>query len=451
MFDLIAYTNCSHSPTVEDAWQAPDHGQARGYTNLSYWRDLASRLERGGFTALFFADAYNVANQYQGSIDPTIRHGEQFPENDPLPLLAALATATDSLGLVATASASFYPPYLLAKKLSTIDDLTDGRLGWNVVTSAGNLEFENVIGDYIPHDERYDRADEYLEVCYKLWEASWADDTIQMDEETGTYADPAGVSFIDHDGDYFEIPGPHMCAPTPQRTPVIFQAGQSERGREFAARHAEATFSFHLSRDAFADYVVDLTDRASAVGRPREEYNIYPAITPYVAPTEAQARATYERVLDYIDPETGLVRLSNHLNHDYSQYDLDAPLKDIDVEGIRGALKAFIADDKEWTVREAALRYARYPTAELIGTPETIADELERWGEAGADGFVVTAPLVPRMFEDIADYLIPELRTRNCYPDEYESGKTLREQLLEGTETIAENHPARSVRDDVNE
>jgi len=444
MFDLIAYTNCSHSPVVEDAWRMPGHGQADGYTDLGFWTDLATRLERGGFTALFFADAYNVANQYRGRIDPTVRRGEQFPENDPLPLLSALAGATDRLGLVATASTSFYPPYLLAKKLSTIDDLTDGRLGWNVVTSVGDLEFENVVGDYIDHDERYDRADEYLEVCYKLWERSWAADAVRRDEETGTYADPDRVSFVDHEGDYFEVPGPHMCAPTPQRTPVVFQAGQSDRGRAFAARHAEATFSFHLSRAGFESYVEDLTERAVAAGRDPDALNVYPAITPYVAPTETEARECYERVLDGIDPETGLVRLSNHLNHDYSQYDLDSPLEDVDVDGIRGVLNAFVDDEQTWTVREAAIRYARYPTAELVGTPSTVADELEKWGEAGADGFVVMAPLVPRQFVDVADYLIPELRERGLYPETVEPGQTLRERLF-GDDTVVDTHPAAMV------
>ncbi|WP_251343493.1 NtaA/DmoA family FMN-dependent monooxygenase [Haloplanus halophilus] len=439
MFDLIAYTNCSHSPTVEDAWRAPDHGQSRGYTDLDFWTDLASRLERGGFDALFFADAYNVADQYRGRIDPTIRRGEQVPENDPIPLLSALAAATDSLGLVVTASTSFYPPYLLAKKFSTVDALSDGRLGWNVVTSSGSLEFENVVGEYVPHDERYDRAAEHVTVCRRLWEDSWADGAVREDADADVYADPSGVSFVDFEGEYFEVPGPHMCAPTPQRTPVLFQAGQSDRGREFGVRHAEALFSFHLSLAGFERYVDDVAERASAVGR-TAPYNLYPAVTPYVAPTEAEARALHDRVLDAIEPETGLVRLSNHLNHDYGQYDLDAPLRDVDVEGIRGVLSAFLDDDREWTVRDAAVRYARYPTAELVGTPASVADELERWGAAGADGFVVMAPFVPRTFDDVATYLVPELRDRGLLAEPDDEDGTLRDRLLgaDGSETLPE-------------
>ena len=445
MFDLFAYLNCSHSPTVEDAWRLPEHDQPDGYTDLDFWTGLASSLEAGGFAGLFFADAYNVADNFRDSVDPAIRHGEQVPENDPLPLLSALAAATDHIGLVATASTSLYPPYLLAKKLSTIDDLADGRLGWNVVTSAGRLEFENVVGEYVPHDRRYDRAEEFLEVCCSLWEASWDDDAVVRDPETGTYADPDAVSFVDHHGESFDVPGPHMCAPTPQRTPVLFQAGSSDRGRAFAARHAEAVFSFHLSRDGFASHAEDIAARATAVGRRPDSHVLYPAVTPYVAPTAAAAERLRDRVVDAIDPETGLVRLSNHLNHDYAGYDLDAPLSDIDAEGIRGALRAFTEDDREWTVGEAAVRYARYPTAELVGTPETVADELERWGAAGADGFVVMAPLVPRTFDDVCRDLVPELRARDLLPatssdPSTATTPTLRERLF-GRGRLHESHP----------
>ncbi|WP_435067058.1 NtaA/DmoA family FMN-dependent monooxygenase [Haloplanus sp. C73] len=447
MLDLIAYTNCAHSPAVEDAWKAPDHGQAAGYCDVDFWTDLARRLERGGFSALFFADAFNVASQYRGSIRPTVRRGEQFPENDPLPLLSALGAATDSLGLIATASTSFYPPYLLAKKLSTIDHLTDGRLGWNVVTSSGELEFRNVVGEYVAHDERYEVADEYLDVCYRLWEHSWDADAVVTERASGTYADPDAVSFIDHDGEYFEVPGPHMCAPSPQRTPMLFQAGQSERGREFAAKHAEATFSFHLSRGGFEDYVADIVDRAAEYGRSRDDIRFFPAVTPYVAPTESDAESLYDRVIDYIDPETGLVRLSNHFNHDYSQYDPDAPLADLPVEGIRGALKVFIDDDREWTVGEAAKRYARYPAVELVGDGASVADELAQWHAAGADGLVVLAPLVPRSFEAVCDHLVPELRSRGLLPESPPTApRTLRERLFDREDpTLAASHRAWEV------
>ncbi|MFB6175861.1 MAG: NtaA/DmoA family FMN-dependent monooxygenase [Halobaculum sp.] len=441
MFDLFAYLNCSHSPVVEDAWRDDAHEQPDGYRDLAFWTGLAERLEAGGFTGAFFADAYNVANAYEDSIAATVRRGEQFPENDPLPVLSAMAAVTDRLGLVSTASVSLYPPYLLAKKLSTLDDLTDGRLGWNVVTSSGELEFENVREGYVPHDERYELADEYLRVCYALWEDSWDDGAVRRDRATGQYADPDGVSFVNHDGDYFTVPGPHMTAPTPQRTPVVFQAGQSDRGRTFAARHAEAMFSFHLSVGGFADYADDVTRRAREVGRERDAFRLYPAVTPYVAETRSAAEARRRRVIDLVEPETGLVRLSNHLGHDYAQYDHDEPLTAIDSEGIRGALRAFLDDDRTWTVGEAAVRYARYPTAELVGTPETVADELAAWGEAGADGFVVMAPFVPASFEAVADRLVPELRDRGLLADP-EPGQTLRETLF-GHARLDPDRPAR--------
>ena len=443
MLDLFAYLNCSHSPTVEDAWQLSGHTQPDGYTDIAFWTELAELLENGGFRGMFFADAYNVANNYQGEIAPTVRHGEQLPENDPLPLLSALAAVTERIGLVATASTSLYPPYLLAKKLSTIDDLTDGRLGWNIVTSAGQLEFENVVGEYISHDERYEQADEFMQICYGLWEESWEEGAVLQDAETGTFADPNAVSFIDHDGPTYSVPGPHMCAPTPQRTPVLFQAGQSDSGRAFATRHAEAVFSFHLSCDAFRSYASDVRKEMRANNRDRDQYRLYPAVTPYVASTTAAAEQFHQEIIETIAPETGLVRLSNHLNHDYSQYDTDARLEAIDADGIRGAIQAFMNDDRSWTVGEAAIRYARYPTAELVGTPTTVANKLERWNDAGADGFIFMAPAVPRTFRGVCTKLVPELRERGhiASKNALESGQqqTLREQLF-GTSRLPDSH-----------
>lgn len=441
MLDLFAYLNCSHSPVVEDAWRDDRHKQPDGYRDVSFWIEVAKQLESGGFTGAFFADAYNVADNYGDRIAPTVRQGQQLPENDPVVLLSAMAAATETLGLVTTASTSLYPPYLLAKKFSTLDDLTDGRLGWNVVTSSGRLEFENAADGYVSHDSRYDRAEEYLQVCYALWEDSWKDGAVVRAID-GNYADPEAVSFIDHDGDHYTVPGPHMCAPTPQRTPVVFQAGQSDRGREFAARHAEALFSFHLSVDGFAAYTADMTKRAADEGRNRDRFRLYPAVTVYIAPTHEQAERRRDRVIETIDPETGLVRLSNHLNHDYSQYDLDAPLADIAVEGIRGALRAFVDDEQHWTVGDAAVRYARYPTAEFVGTPDEVADGLQRWAAAGADGFVVMPPLVPASLEAVSEHLVPELRRRNLL-DTPTSDLTLREQLFDQGARPSPDRPAR--------
>lgn len=439
---LFAYTNCSPSPVVEDAWRHPEHEQADGVDDLSWWRGLARDLESGGFDGLFFADSLNVADRYGDSHDPALRRGEQVPEYDPLPLLTALAAATDELGLIASASTSFYEPYVLATKLATIDALSDGRVGWNVVTSSGRNEFANVRGEYLGHDERYDRAAEFLAVCYALWADSWADDALSFEAATDTVIDPDGVSRIDHEGDRFSVAGPFGCAPTPQRTPVLFQAGQSERGRAFAARHAEVTFAFALSREAFADHAADLRDRAEAAGRRPDDIHVCPGVTPYVAETTAAAEAARAEVHDLVTPETGLVRLSSHLDYDYSQHALDEPLRDVPAEGIRGVLRTFLEDDREWTVGEAARRYARYPVPEPTGTPAEVADELERWLDAGADGFVVMPALVPRTFERVSELLVPELRERGLLArSTTATGRTLRSRLF-GTDEPNERHPA---------
>lgn len=437
MFDLIAYANCSHSPHAADAWRHPDHEHAQRYTELDYWRELGQILETAPFAGLFLADAYNVADRFRGSIEPTIQQGEQFPENDPLPLLTSIAGATDQLGVITTASTSIYPPYLLAKKLSTIDHLTDGRLGWNIVTSSGRLEFANAETARLGHDARYDRADEYLDVVYKLWERSVDDGAVVANAEDGTYADPDRVQFIDHEGEYFALPGPHLVAPSPQRTPLLFQAGQSERGKAFAARHAEATFTFQMTTTSLREYVADLGDRAQDNGRAPP--SVFPGIAPYVAETETAAQSLHESVVTQTSTETGLVRLSNHLDHDYSQYDRDAPLRAIEVDGIRGVLTAFLNSDREWTVGEAARRYARHPVPEPVGTPEQVADTFAAWHAAGADGFMIMTPVVPAGFERVADLLVPELQRRGLMPEEYERG-TLRARIR-AADRLPETHP----------
>jgi FMN-dependent oxidoreductase (nitrilotriacetate monooxygenase family) len=457
--DLFAYTNCAHSPTVEDAWKHPRHRQAEGYTDVAFWESLGRLLERGGFAGLFFADAWNVTDSYGGSVDAAIRRGEQVPENDPLPLLAAIASATDDLGLIATASTSFYPPYLLAKKLSTIDHLTDGRLGWNVVTSSGEMEFRNMDVDYVPHDERYDVADEFMEVCYRLWEGSWEDGAVRMDATADAFADPDRVHRIDFEGEYFELPGPHLCAPSPQRTPTLFQAGQSDRGRAFAATHAEAAFVRAVDPEGFASAVADVRERARSVGRDPDSIRIYPGVAPYVAATESAARERFERVRDeVVSVETGLVRLSNHLDHDYSQYDPDEPLRAIETDAIRGVLELFLADDREWTVREAAIEYSFGGREEFVGTPATVADEMERWIEAGADGFLIRGHLVPATFADAVDHLVPELRRRGLLPPAEADpgsrpptgrGRTLRDRLTGDGPRLPADHPGRAAVDRV--
>lgn len=440
---LIAYTNCAHSPSVEDAWKLSRHHQNEGFADLEYWTSLARLLERGGFAGLFFADAWQVTRKYGGSIRPTVRRGHQVPEHDPLPLLAALAGATDHLGLVATASTMFYPPYMLAKKLSTIDHLTDGRLGWNVVTSSGEMEFANMGTEYVEHDLRYDVTEEYMEVCYRLWEDSWEDGAIVEDEGTDTYADPEKVHEIDYEGEHYRVPGAHLAAPSPQRTPFLFQAGQSDRGRDFAAKHAEATFVHAFDADQLRRTADDIRDRAESFGRDRDDVKVFTDVAPYVAETGEEARIQFDRVRDAVDVETGLIRLSNHLNHDYSQYDPDSRLADIPVNGIRGTLEAYVESDREWTIREAAIQYAFGGEPEFTGTPGEVADSIERWHEAGADGFLVMGHFVPGIFQDVADYLVPELRRRGLVRPANGGEGTLRERMMGGGPALPESHPAK--------
>jgi FMN-dependent oxidoreductase (nitrilotriacetate monooxygenase family) len=266
---LNAFSMNCVSHITQGLWRRPDTQQRR-YTDLGPWIELAELLERGRFDALFLADVVGLYDSYAGSRDAAVRHATQVPVNDPSLLIPAMAHATEHLGFAYTHSILQAPPYEFARRASTLDHLTDGRVAWNIVTSYLETAGRNLGHGRLPeHDERYERADEYAEVVYKLWEASWEDDAVLADVEQGIYADPAKVHDIDHVGRYYDVVGPHLCEPSPQRTPVLFQAGSSEAGRAFAARHAEGVFISARNPQGARALVDDINDRLVAAGRRR--------------------------------------------------------------------------------------------------------------------------------------------------------------------------------------
>jgi FMN-dependent oxidoreductase (nitrilotriacetate monooxygenase family) len=424
------------------SWRLPGD-QSHRYHDRDYWTDVARTAERGGFDAVFFADVRGIYDVYGDSRETAVEKAVQTPSNDPAYLIPAMAEVTDNLGFAITKSTSYNHPYQLAREFSTLDHLTDGRVAFNIVTSylesaADNLGYD----DRMDHDERYDRADEFMDVLYALFEDSWDDDAVVRDRDSGVYTDPEKVSAIDYEGDYFDVPGPHGAEPSPQRTPVLYQAGSSDRGREFAAEHAEAVFVSQPSVEAVEDYVDDLRERAASYGRDPDTLAFFPGIVPIVGETEAVAEAKYDAYTDAIDTEGVLALLSGFVDMDLSELDPDQQLEHIETEAIQGVVNAFTSnDDHDWTVREVA-EFAGLGTTSpvVVGTPEQVADEFQYWFEdVGVDGFNVKEVARPDSLRDFVDLVVPELRERGLLRDEYE-GETLRETTF-GRRGLPDGHP----------
>ncbi len=380
----------------------------------------------------FFADQFAAYEAFEGSMERTIRYATQFPVHDPVVLIPSLAAVTEKLGFAVTMSVTYYPPFLLARKLSTLDHLTKGRIGWNIVTSYHANEAKNFgMEMMLSHEERYQRAAEYMELCYALW-GSWDDDAVVMDMENGIFADPAKVRTIDFQGKWFQCRGPASVIPSPQGRPFLIQAGASGAGRDFAAKHAECIFGVQLTVENMRVFSDDVRARAVSNGRASSDLKILWGAMPIVAKTHAEAKDIQREAHERIPLEAGLTLMSGHLNYDLSQLDLDAPLEDIDVPGIRGVLTMFAdADGNMPTLRDAATRYGGgLAMPQLVGTPGEVADQLAHLHtHGGGDGFQFS-PIYygPQFFEDIVDMLIPELQERGVFREDY-AETSLRDRL----------------------
>ncbi|WP_049920055.1 LLM class flavin-dependent oxidoreductase [Halobiforma nitratireducens] len=440
-FNLFTMNSVEHvSPGT---WTIPGD-QSHRYTDREYWTDVARTAESAGFDAIFFADVRGIYDVYDDDRDPAIQRGIQTPSNAPQALVPAMAEVTDDIGFAITRSTSYVHPYQLARELSTLDHVSDGRIAFNVVTSYLESAAENLgLGDRMEHDERYDRADEFMDVCYRLWEDSWDDDAVVRDAEAGTYTDPDKVRAIDYEGEYFSIPGPHGCEPSPQRTPVIYQAGSSDRGREFAAKNAEGVFVSQPTKEATHDYIEDMRDRVSEHGRDPDSLKFFPGIVVVTAETDEIAQEKYETYTDHISVEGTLSLLSGFIDMDLSELEPDQAVEHIETDAIRGTINAFTKNDpdREWTVEEVA-QFAGLGTTSpvIVGGPETVVDELEAWrDEVGVDGFNLKEVTRPGTLRDFAEYVVPVLRERGLIREGYE-GDTLRENMF-GRTGLPAGHP----------
>lgn len=413
-------------------WRHPQD-QADQYNTIDYWVNLAQLLEKGRFDGLFIADVIGIYDVYENDRAATVREATQVPVNDPILLVSAMAHATEHLGFGITASTTFEHPYPFARRLSTLDHLTKGRIAWNIVTSYLESGTKNIeIGDKFQHEKRYQIADEYLEVCYKLWEGSWEDDAVVKDKVQGIFTDATKVHEINHHGEYFDVPGIHLCEPSPQRTPVLYQAGASTSGIAFAAQHAESTFISAPGKEATARYVQNLRTQARALGRNPEHIKVFSLATVIVAETREAAQAKYDDYTQYISYEGAMTLLSGWSGIDFSKFDPDEELQYIETNAIQSMLESLTtaSPDKKWTPRELANFAGIGGLGPIfIGTPADIADLFEEWIDAtDVDGFNLAYAITPGTFEDVVNLVIPELQRRGIFKKEYEEG-TLREKL----------------------
>lgn len=411
------------------AWRAPDASDSQSFADFAEFARIA---EDAKFDAVFLADMVGVrTNQLDAASKRA--HSGVYPF-EPVTLLSALSAVTSRIGLVATVSTSFSEPFNLARQFASLDRLSGGRAGWNLVTSTEQAAALNFGHDaLIPHAERYARAEEFADVVRGLWD-SWDDDAFLRDRDSGRYFDPQKLHVLDHRGSYFRVRGPLNIPPSPQGRPVVVQAGSSEPGKELAARTAEAIFTAQQTLPEAVAFYADVKGRLAKYGRSPDELKILPGVFPVVGETETEAREKFERLQSLILPEVGLSLLASFLG---APEIVDAapdapvpPLKETEGGKSRQALLVELARREGLSLRDLYLRIAGARGHwQVVGTPTQIADQLEeRFQNYGADGFNIMAPVLPSGLTDFIRLVVPELRRRNLFRSEYE-GRTLRDHL----------------------
>ncbi|MCL8026226.1 NtaA/DmoA family FMN-dependent monooxygenase [Nocardioides bruguierae] len=429
-FHLGWFTN--FAPPIWEGAFSGDIGST--WADGRFYMDFAKALDRAGFDYMMLEDSSMVSDAYEGTSRADLKHHLYAPKHDPLALAPLLASVTTNLGIVCTASTSFYPPYQLARAMSTLDHLSRGRIGWNIVTSSEDRAAQNYGLDHLyEHDARYDRADEFVEVVDKLW-SSWEPDALVMNRETGHYVDHTKVSTIDHKGQFYSVRGPLNTLPSPQRRPVICQAGGSPRGRQFAAEHADTIITQSRGKERMKAYRDDIRARAEHAGRNPDDVKLLYIVNPVLGETDAEAQERRAAALAQTDKnvERALAHLSALTEVDFSQFDLDAPLtQDVETNGHRTTLAEFLrlGENGAKTLREAAAGW-NINAVDLIGSVETVADQMQETMEfVGGDGFLISGPMTRQYISEVTDGLVPELQRRGLTRTSYEH-TTFRDNLL---------------------
>ena len=435
LFEMACVSHITHG-----LWTLPGNNRER-FDDLAYWLELAQLLEHGGFDGIFLADVIGAYDVFRGGPETALREGLQSPNLDPLLLVPAMAAVTERLGFGVTFSTTYEPPFAFARRMSTLDHLTKGRIGWNIVTSyLPNAARNFGLDGEVPHDERYRYADEYLDVLYKLWEGSWDDDAVVADREAGVFTDPSKVRYIDHVGERFRVAGPHIVHPSLQRTPTLFQATGSPAGIEFAGRHAEVVFTGGRTSEEFARNADGMRDAAVRHGRERDDIRFIAMAGVIVGRTQEEAEDKWRLYRERTS-------LDGILAHSSLPVDLTAFPRDITVREAL-ARAEFPAEKAPYlpldtTVGQALdfIKVGRDERFLVVGDPKTVADEIERWlDEDGLDGINLRQYHSFDTARDFAELVVPELRRRGRLPEEG-APSTLRERLFgSGNPRLPERH-----------
>ncbi|MBD1552608.1 NtaA/DmoA family FMN-dependent monooxygenase [Pseudomonas typographi] len=434
-------------------WRTPEGQVQYGYSKLEPYIEVVKTLERGFFDTLFIADVVGVYDLAFGDGKTTIRAGSQFPEPDPVSIVSALGHATEHLGFAVTSNIIQSHPFSFARQISSLDHFTHGRIAWNIVTSYLSNGFRNYGYDTITaHDDRYEWAQEYVDVAYKLWEHSWEDGAVLHDPATNRFFDPDKIHKINHDGKRYRVEGPHIVEPSPQRTPVLFQAGNSSAGRAFAVRNAEVTFlPSHTPQVAQRDIAI-LDQLAAANGRQASALKKIVMLSTVIGSTEEEAKRKQRHLLENIDIAALQAFHSGGSGIDLAKVDPDTPLTELKHlaevgdhvrSGFRAAVDADHGNGKPLTWGEYLLNKALLP-GRFAGTPEQIADLVQQWADAGVDGFNVVPLTTLGWWGEWVDHVVPVLQKRGLAQTRYRPG-TLREKLFGEGDRLAPQHHGRTL------
>ncbi|KAI1083860.1 Nitrilotriacetate monooxygenase component A/pristinamycin IIA synthase subunit A [Whalleya microplaca] len=406
-------------------WRHPDDESWR-FNEVKHWVELAKLLEEAKFHGIFIADVLGGYDVYNASLDPAKISGAQWPVNEPLSVISAMAAATKNIGFGVTVSTTYEQPYHLARRLSTVDHLSGGRLGWNIVTSYLDSAAKNLgYAEQPKHDDRYAQAEEYIQVIYKLLESSWRDDAVKLDRESGIYTQPDLVRQIDHKGKFFTVPGPHICQPSPQRTPLLLQAGTSRAGKQFAAQHAEGIFMSAHAPEVCKKSIADVRELArTEFGRDPANIKVLALVTPILGRTEEEAQTKLADYRKYASHDGALALFGGWTGIDLGKYGDDEELRQVESNAVRSTVEGyarFSPGTAKWTKHTIAEHVSIGGNGPvLVGTPAQVADGLEVWiDEADVDGFNLAYALFPQSFKDIIELLLPELRRRGLTWDDY--------------------------------
>lgn len=442
-FSAFVMNTASH--ILHGLWR-DEEGHQLNFNDVDLWVSLAKRLEDGGFDAIFFADVIGLYGDFKGGWDYHVQHGLQVPSNDPMVLMSALAVNTKHLGLAFTAAPLQEPPFNFARRVSTLDHISKGRIAWNIVTNAQENAYRNFgYEGLVPHDDRYRWADEYVDVLYKLWEGSWDEGAIKQDRESGIHADPAKVHKINHVGERYQVEGPHLVAPSPQRTPVLFQAGSSTAGRDFGARNAEAVFIVSPDPENARKLINETRRLAVQNGRDANDIKFYQGLSFVISETEEEALRKEKELDKYLNIDTVLAHIGGGIGVDLGHLSHDTLIENVETEGVRSTLDWVQQSTPGRTPTVADFARVRDKSTRIVGTPEMIADQLQLWSEAGVDGINVINATIPGSYEEFIDLVIPVLRKRGLARDQKDTPSTFRNTLF-GVDRLSERHPAAKYR-----